>query len=372
MSKVTLGQVATEVRESTKDPARLPIVGLEHLIPGEIRLTQWSETSENTFTKLFHKGQVLFGRRRAYQKKAAVADFDGVCSGDITVIAAKPERLLPDLLPFIVNDDRFFDFAMEKSAGSLSPRVKWAQLAEYTFDLPDDIGEQRRHAKLLWAIERNRSAYQNLLTQMDELVKSQFVEMFGDASRSENKYPIMPLSKVCDIIQDGEHATVKRTDAGNLFISSRNIKTDHSIVLDAVTYVSDSDFERIRKRFAPEQGDIILTCAGTIGNSAIVPQMQPFVADRGLTMIRPNYEVVGSIYLHACFLSNYVQQQMQVGIHATALAHLYLNKINALQVIVPPLQVQKRFESLVIQTDKSKYDSNLDTANKWTGGDMCA
>ena len=194
MSKVTLGQVATEVRESTKDPAGLPIVGLEHLIPGEIRLTQWSETSENTFTKLFHKGQVLFGRRRAYQKKAAVADFDGVCSGDITVIAAKPDRLLPDLLPFIVNDDRFFDFAMEKSAGSLSPRVKWAQLAEYAFDLPDDIEEQRSHAKLLWAIERSRSAYQNLLSQMDELVKSQFVEMFES---EEADFPKVEIQDAC-------------------------------------------------------------------------------------------------------------------------------------------------------------------------------
>ena len=134
-----------------------------------------SESSENTFTKLFHKGQILFGRRRAYQKKAAVAGFDGVCSGDITVIAAKPDRILPELLPFIVSDDRFFDFAMEKSAGSLSPRVKWAQLAEYTFDLSDDLEEQRRLATLLWSMERNRVAYQKLLTQMDELVKSQFL-----------------------------------------------------------------------------------------------------------------------------------------------------------------------------------------------------
>ena len=171
MSKVTLGEVAMEARESTKDPSGLPVVGLEHLVPGELRLTQWSESSENTFTKLFHKGQVLFGRRRAYQKKAAIADFDGVFSGDITVIAARPDRLLPDLLPFIVSDDRFFDFAMEKSAGSLSPRVKWAQLAEYTFCLPESLEEQRRLATLLWSMERTRSAYRNLLIQMDELVK---------------------------------------------------------------------------------------------------------------------------------------------------------------------------------------------------------
>jgi len=174
MSKVRLGDVTIEIRETTKDPAGLPVVGLEHLVPGEIELSQWSEDGENTFTKVFRKGQVLFGRRRAYQKKASVATIDGVCSGDITVIAAKEEKILPELLPFVVNDNRFFDFAMEKSAGSLSPRVKWAQLAEYTFELPEDVEKQKEIASLLWAMERNRKAYKELEKQVDKLVKSQY------------------------------------------------------------------------------------------------------------------------------------------------------------------------------------------------------
>lgn len=174
MSKVRLGNVAIEVRETSKSTEGLPVVVLEHLIPDEITLTQWSEASDNTFTKLFHKGQILFGRRRAYLKKAAVAPFDGVCSGDITVIAAKPDKLLPDLLPFIISNNAFFDYAMEKSAGSLSPRVKWAQLAEYEFHLPE-LEEQRKLVNLLWAMERARKAYHDLLTQTDELVKSQFL-----------------------------------------------------------------------------------------------------------------------------------------------------------------------------------------------------
>ena len=89
------------------------------------------------------------------------------------MIAAKPERIHPRLLPFIIGDDRFFDYAMEKSAGSLSPRVKWAQLAE--FDLPD-MDKQHQLVDLLWAMERTKKAYQNLLAQTDELVKSQYID----------------------------------------------------------------------------------------------------------------------------------------------------------------------------------------------------
>ena len=173
MSKVKLGDVAKEVRESRKEAQGLPVVGLEHMDPGELQLSRWDEASDSTFTKVFHKGQVLFGRRRAYQKKAALAPFDGICSGDITVIAAKSESILPRLLPFVIGSDRFFDYAMEKSAGSLSPRVKWEQLAEYEFELPP-IEDQPYFADLFWSMERTKKAYNVLLTRMDEVVKSRF------------------------------------------------------------------------------------------------------------------------------------------------------------------------------------------------------
>ena len=103
MPKVLLGDVAHEHKETCKGSKDgYPIVGLEHLIPEEITLTTWDEGRENTFTKMFRKGNVLFGRRRAYLKKAAVAPFDGICSGDITVIEADPDKILPELLPFVV------------------------------------------------------------------------------------------------------------------------------------------------------------------------------------------------------------------------------------------------------------------------------
>lgn len=174
MNKVLLGDVAEEVRENYKETDGNPaVVGLEHLIPGEIRLKEWSEDTNTTFTKAFHKGQVLFGRRRAYLKKAAVASVDGICSGDITVISAKQDKILPELLPFVIQNDDFFDFAVGKSAGSLSPRVKWSKLKEYEFNLPS-LPQQRKLAKLLWSFVDAKEAYEDLICQTDELVKSKF------------------------------------------------------------------------------------------------------------------------------------------------------------------------------------------------------
>lgn len=108
MAIVKLGDVAKESKLSYKgDKSNMKIVGLEHLTPESVTLTVWSENTENTFTKRFLKGQVLFGRRRAYLKKAAVAPFDGVCSGDITVIEAIPGKINEQLLPFIIQNENF-------------------------------------------------------------------------------------------------------------------------------------------------------------------------------------------------------------------------------------------------------------------------
>jgi len=131
---VKLGDVVSEGRETVQDFAAENIqhvVGLEHIDTENIHLTR-SETMEEstTFTKKFKKGDVLFGRRRAYLKKAAQATFSGICSGDITVLRAKKD-LLPELLPFLVCNDKFFDYAIKHSAGGLSPRVKFKDLADY-------------------------------------------------------------------------------------------------------------------------------------------------------------------------------------------------------------------------------------------------
>lgn len=153
--KVKFGDVVKEPKESIKDPVSSGVehvIGLEHIIPEEIHLRKWNTLEDGkTFTKAFNKGDVLFGRRRAYLKKAALAPFPGICSGDITVFRAK-ENLLPELLPFIVNNDKFFDYAVKHSAGGLSPRVKFKDLANYEFLLPPK-DQQAGFAELLWAMD---------------------------------------------------------------------------------------------------------------------------------------------------------------------------------------------------------------------------
>ena len=137
------------VRVDPADAADEIYVGLEHVDSGDCQIRRWGKGSDVIGTKLrFRKGDVIFGRRRAYQRKLAVAEFDGICSAHAMVIRARPDAVLPEFLPFLMMSDRFMKRAVEISVGSLSPTVNWTTLKGEEFELPP-IRRQVEIARLL-------------------------------------------------------------------------------------------------------------------------------------------------------------------------------------------------------------------------------
>ncbi len=196
--RVKFGDVVKLSKARSQDPLADGFeryIGLEHLEPGDLRIRSWGNVADGvTFTSVFQPGQVLFGKRRAYQRKVAVADFSGVCSGDIYVLETKDaQTLLPELLPFICQTDAFFDHAVGTSAGSLSPRTNWTSLADFKFVMPP-VEEQQRVVHFLSTVEDQSEAVLQALTAATKLRKSIALEAF---SRSE--YPIVKMGTVAEI-----------------------------------------------------------------------------------------------------------------------------------------------------------------------------
>lgn len=365
MSKVFLGDVAVERRETCKGSKDgYPIVGLEHLTPEEITLTAWNEDSENTFTKMFRKGDILFGRRRAYLKKAAVAPFDGICSGDITVIQAKPDRILPELLPFIIQNDALFDFAVGKSAGSLSPRVKWEHLKNYEFELPE-MDKQRELAGLLWAMDATRKSYQRLITATDELVKSQFIERFGDEIVSECRWPVRKMKDVFTITSSKRILKSEwRTEGEIPFLRVRDMvqlangePLDNEFYVTEEFYNSRSDDERVRS------GDIIVSATSTIGKTYIIKDGERFYfKDADVLLFRKKGVPIDEIFFTYGLGMPTVWRQVEGGLGATTVAHFLISKAEKLLQPLPPIELQEEFAAFVRQSDKSKF-ANLMCSN---------
>jgi len=355
MPKVLLGDVATERKETYKgSKAGYPIVGLEHLIPEEITLTAWSEDSENTFSKMFHKGDILFGRRRAYLKKAAVAPFDGICSGDITVIQARPEKIIPELLPFIIQNDTLFDFAVGKSAGSLSPRVKWAHLKNYEFELPD-MDKQRELAELLWAMDATKKSYQELITATDELVKSQFIEMFGDLTRNTKHYELKPLSELLLIERGGSPRPISK------YITENENGVNWIKIGDAeegsiyITHTKEKIIrEGAKKSRYVQPGDFLLSNSMSFGRPYILT-IDGYIHD-GWLVLRDEKIVFNKLFLHTLLSSDYAMSQFESMAAGSVVKNLNKDLVGRLQVPVPDMREQEKFAEFLEQSDKSKFE----------------
>ena len=199
-TRVAFGDVVRLSKARSKDPESESyerVVGLEHLDPGDLRIRRWADISDGTtFTSVFQPGQVLFGKRRAYLRKVAAADFAGVCSGDIYVLEPSSDALMPEILPFICQTDAFFEHAVGTSAGSLSPRTNWKSLASFEFFLPP-IQEQ---ARLVDVLSTLRAALESIQKAEEALARAQaaFVEDLLVDKHSE-----APLARVSKLLTEG-------------------------------------------------------------------------------------------------------------------------------------------------------------------------
>src|SRR5207248_1907236 len=141
-------------------------VGLEHLDPESLKIRRWGTPNEVEATKLrFKPGDIIFGRRRAYQRKLAVADFEGICSAHAMVLRAREDTVLKDFLPYFMQSDLFFDRALQISVGSLSPTINWSVLARQEFVIPP-LAAQRHIADTLSAVDDAASSWQAVVNQI--------------------------------------------------------------------------------------------------------------------------------------------------------------------------------------------------------------
>ena len=354
MATVKLGDIAIEAKSSNKgDKTGIRIVGLEHLTPSNVTLSSWNEDTENTFTKEFSKGDVLFGRRRAYLKKAAVAPFDGICSGDITVIRAIEDKVDPDLLPFIIQNDFLFDFAVGKSAGSLPPSVKWTHLKEFAIELPL-MPEQSKLAETLWSINETKNAYEDLINKTDELVKSQFIEMFGDIENNQKGYPIKQINEFSDLFAGATPSTKVSAYWKNGTIPWMSSGEVHmGRVTSTEKKISQLGYDKYSTKMVPLHTVVIaLAGQGKTRGTVAVTEIELCTNQSLCAMVTD--ETVLSDYLYHNLRNRYEEIRNMCAI-ADGRGGLNLKIVGSIKVIVPSIEEQQQFVAFAEQSDKSKF-----------------
>lgn len=180
--KYRFDEIALNVNERVDDPSEAGVehyIGLEHLDSDSLAIRRWGSPRDVQATKLrFRKGDIIFGRRRVYQRKLGVADFDGICSAHAMVLRAKHDVVLPEFLPFFMQSDLFMERAKEISVGSLSPTINWPALAREAFPLPP-LDEQRRIATALGEADAAHEMMLRLISVTDLSERAAFDDLLG-------------------------------------------------------------------------------------------------------------------------------------------------------------------------------------------------
>ena len=338
---VKFGDVVDNMNETTRDPESIGlerVVGLDHMDPESLPLKRWDNFSDlhegTSFTRVFRAGQVLFGKRRAYQRKVSLPDFDGICSGDILVFQPKTEELLPEFLPYLVQSDGFFDHALGTSAGSLSPRTKWQELAKYELALPP-IAEQHRIVGVITNIDETIQAYSAI--RIDDFKKYFLHNFFGSA---KVEFVEMQLDK-CSEIDMGQ------SPPG----SSYNSLGDGIPFLQGSAEFGKRNPTPKKWTVAPTkiaiEGDLLLSVRAPVGDMNIADQQ--ICIGRGLARIRAT-EIASAEYLKVCL--EYAKADMHAASGTGMFSSISGANLRKLKLLIPPREVQRDLIERVLKIDQ--------------------
>ena len=366
---VKFGDVVKNANLTERDPesARIDrIVGLDHLDPENLHVRRWNTLENGTsFSRKFVPGQTLFGKRRAYQRKVAFAEFEGICSGDILTFEPKdPDVLLPELLPFICQTNAFFDHALGTSAGSLSPRTSWKALQDFEFPLPP-IERQKRIAEILWTADEAEDRYRAVIHDARRLAVALQNEAFGYYLRQGRSclIPILELNKLLEEpIANGIFKKREQFGQGTLLVNVTDIYSSFRIKPRELERVDTDAKESVT--FSARSGDVIFNRSSLvldgIGKACLIPEWdEPMVFECHLMRARPDANMIDSRFLCRYSLSKHGRRYLFSRAQTTTMTTINQGDLGKMPIPLPKLDKQIEL-STILDTFDDQISEALD------------
>lgn len=365
--RVKLGEVAYEYSSRVDNPSESQYdyyIGSDCIGQYDFRINKKSPASLVTSAqKEFKSGDYLLVRRSLYgsdfRERAPRADFDGCCSADILTIRENPEFISNGYLINVLYSKELWDFIVANSAGGLTRRIKWKQIADFEFDLPP-LAEQKVLAEKLWAAYEVKQSYLKMIAATEEMVKSQFIEMFAPFENKPEFNHTLQYLIDNDFITyhlDGNHGgdyprADEFVDEGVPYLSA-NCINNSQIDWDKAKYLSQQRACKLKKGLA-KNGDVLFAHNATVGPTAILRSSLPLVVlGTSLTAYRCNGSKILPEYLFGYMRSLFFCNQYLYGMQQTTRNQVPITAQRKFIFIVPPIEKQITYSDFYNQADKS-------------------
>ena len=353
---VRLGDICTVVSGST------PKTSVSEYWDGDIKWITPAELNEDSFylhdsvrhiTELGKEktglsymptGTVILSSR-APIGKTAIAACEMCCNQGFKNLICS-DKIFNEYLYFFLSAKT--EYLNSLGRGATFKEISKAIVENIMIPLPG-IEDQKQIAARFVQVEDLIRLRKEQLQQLDQLVKSRFIELFGAIPDSKHT----TVTDVCSIITDGTHQPPKFTSSGIPFLFVSNIVTN-KITYKTEKHISEETYAELIKRTPIEIGDILLSTVGSYGHPAVVETDERFCFQRHIAYLKPKKDVVNSRYLYGVLLSADVQKQIEEKVKGIAQKTLNLSEIKKLHFPLPSLELQNEFASFVEHTDKLK------------------
>lgn len=347
----------TDKRMPTPDDKDL-YIGLEHLDTRCLRVSRWGSAVDITGQKLvMRKGDLLFGRRNTYLRRAAIAPHDGLFSAHGMIFRPKTDVITEEFFPYFIVSNYFMDAAIRISVGSLSPTVNWKQLKELEFDIPD-IDKQHKYAELFAAIDSTKEAYKHLISSTDKLVKSQFIEMFGDPVENPMGWSTRSLLTL-GTCKNGMnfHSNDSGVEINCLGVGDFK---DYDVIENTYVLPTVSLNTMPTEEYLLRDADIVFVRSNgnktMVGRSIVVyPGDNPTTFSGFCIRYRNADASIMVPYLLRVFKTDSVRKRMYG--RGANIQNLNQQTLASLNIPIPPMILQEQYVSFVEQADKSKFEA---------------
>lgn len=344
-------QMATNVNVRIDNPSESGMehyVGLEHLDSDSLKIRRWGTPDDVEATKLmFKKGDIIFGRRRAYQRKLGVAEFDGICSAHAMVLRAEPDVVLPEFLPFFMQSDLFMDRAVEISVGSLSPTINWKTLAAQQFELPP-IVEQRRLATLLQELERVRDCVSAARNAADRLKLSIIDKEIPPLDGSASKWRTAMFGEYVEVIDPNpSHRYPKYVEDGVPLIATQDFVGEDGYSFGKCKRVDRSAFDEQQRRCRFDASDVVFARKGVIGLARRYGSQEKAFSHT-VVVLKPRSSSLCAEFLLWFARSNAFMTELKRSMNSNSgVPTLGVKTIEGVPIWLPPVVEQQRVASLL-------------------------
>lgn len=326
----------------------------EYLYEAEDFITE--EGLNNSSAKMYEADTVLIAMYGATIGATSILKIDA-CTNQACAAFKKNEQVIPEYLYYFLQSKK--EKFVKDGVGGAQPNISAGYLKKVEMELPS-LEEQREIVDILdktsdIMVKRNRE-----INSLDDLIKARFVEMFGSPVSNPFEWKRKTLKEVCVKLNDGTHFSPESFESGEYkYVTAKNIKLS-GFDFTNITYVPEEVHRPIYDRCNPELGDVLYIKDGATTGIAMVNTLEEeFTLLSSVALLKQDRAVMNGYFLTSLLNNEDMYSDIRNNMGGAAITRLTIAKLNAIKVIVPPIELQNQFADFVHQVDKSKLCGKL-------------